>query len=90
LEYDHTPENLCHSPAVGGCSANYNVHFDWSEFAVGAYQDVRIEIADKSGSLVTVLHPGKGVSEMERTTEKVTGSACYYRLLIGGQEVDSC
>jgi len=91
------PGNIAHKGAnnysprmkVSPNPADYNVRFDWSAFAVGADQDVRIEIADKSGSLVTVLHPGKGVSEMEWTTESVSSGIIYYRLKIGGRVKDA-
>ena len=69
--------------------ADYNVNFDWSNFLVMEDQDVTIEISNKIGGLITILHPSKGVQTMEWTTESVSSGILYYRLLIGGVEKDS-
>ncbi len=68
---------------------DYNVRFDWSEFVVSNDQEVTIEITNKNGGLITILHPAKGVSELEWTTESVSSGIIYYRLKIGGQVKDS-
>ncbi len=65
---------------------DYNVTFDWKEFAVDG--DIVIEITNQQGGLIQVLKPSEGQTKMEWTTELVSGSICYYRLLIDGQEVD--
>jgi len=69
--------------------ADYNIHFDWSAFTVSENQDVRIEITDKTGGLIAILQPAKGAFSQQWTTEGVSSGIVYYRLLIGGQEVDS-
>ncbi len=64
---------------------DYQVHFDWSEFATSG-KEVMIEVTNQVGGLIELLHPDSGTTGMSWTTEKVTGSTCYYRLLLDGQE----
>ncbi len=65
---------------------DYQVHFDWSEFATSG-KEVIIEVTNQAGGLIELLHPASGTTGMDWTTEKVTGNSCYYRLIVNGQEV---
>ncbi len=68
--------------------ADYYLRFDWSEFQP-LNGSVSIEITDQLGGLIQTLHPAPGDLTYGWTTDKVTGSLCYYRLLIDRQEKDS-
>ena len=74
--------------AVSPNPTDYNVTFNWIEF-FSPDKNVRIEILDQIGGLIEVLQPTNGSYSMEWTTENISGSICFYRLLIDGIEVDN-